>query len=138
MEFSPKEKMNKKDYIVIGLGIFVLISVIIAYNTYYILEPGYMGIHTRLGSVRKVYERSGLYFKLPFIDYIYPISSVIQKFTIHTEALSHDLQFVAMEVAINFKITDAERIVYEIGLGDNLYTRIIEPTTQETMKAVVS
>lgn len=128
--------MNEKQLTV--SGIVIALGFMVALGSYYIITPGEIAIHTRTGRIVSTNSNPGLYFKIPIVDGVSKIPSTIQKFSITTEALSHDLQFVEMEVAINFKITDAIKLYMEIGEGDNLYHRIIEPTTQETMKAVVA
>ncbi len=113
-----------------------LISSIILVNSYYVLNPGEVGIHLRLGRVVSEDSVSGLYFKIPFIDSIFKINVQIQKCMIETESLSKDLQSVSIGVALNYKIEDAISLYREVGI--NFEEVIINPLAQESIKAIVA
>ena len=87
--------------VVILVGLFLALSIS---SPFYILNPGEVAIHLRLGRVVSENTISGLYFKIPVIDTVSKINVQIQKCNIETESLSKDLQSVSIGVALNYKI----------------------------------
>jgi regulator of protease activity HflC (stomatin/prohibitin superfamily) len=113
------------------LGFFLLLS---AFDSYYIVEPGYTAIHLRMGSMLYAHTDSGAYFKMPFIDSVILINNRISKTTISTHSLSKDLQTVSTEVAINYRINDAMKLYKTV--GTNFDEVILNPYSQEAIKAI--
>lgn len=101
---------------------------------YYVLEPGYTALHMRLGAFKTAQMEAGAYFKLPLIDSVILIDNRIQKSVIETNALSKDLQQVAIGIAINYRISDAIALYKTVGV--NFEQVIINPFAQESVKAV--
>jgi prohibitin 2 len=119
--------------LVVPLGVFALIMLL---KSYYIVNPGETGIHLRMGSMIDQHEVSGAYFKIPFFDEVITINNRIIKSQIETQALSHDLQFVSIGVAINYKIENALEL-YKL-IGTQMEENIIDPFSQESIKAIVA
>jgi len=105
-------------------------------SPYYILNPGEVGIHLRLGRIISEDRVSGIYFKMPLIDSISKINVQIQKCIIETESLSKDLQSVSIGIALNYKIEDAISLYREVGTA--FESVIINPLAQESIKAIVA
>ncbi len=103
---------------------------------FYTVTPGYAAIHLRLGRIVATNYTSGYYYRIPFIDSIVPIDMKIRKSVIKTEAFSHDLQTVDLEVAINHRVKDPLQVYQNIGAD---YEHIvIDPFTQESVKAIIA
>ncbi len=123
-------------YIISIVSLSALFVIFYISPPFTIVQPGFAGIHTRMGHIVKCCQSSGLYWKTPFIENIIPIDMRIRKSVINAEAFSHDLQMVQLEVAINYRVIDAELIYKEIGLD---YEKIvIDPFTQESVKAIIA
>lgn len=118
-------------FLVIGVGILF-----VAGNSFYIVSPGFTALHLRLGKVIGVHEISGFYLKFPIVDSIVYMNNRICKSVIETTALSKDLQFVSIGVAINYKINNA-LLLYQT-VGTEYEKNIIDPFAQESIKAVVA
>lgn len=118
--------------------LYLILLMTIFYNTapWYVIMPGYSAIHLRLGRVRKVHYNPGFHVMVPVVDTIVPIDMRIQKSVIKTEAFSHDLQIIDVEVAINYRVENPLEVYQNIG---ETYERIvIDPFTQESLKAVIA
>jgi len=102
----------------------------------YIVSPGQAVIHMRVGRILSSSQEPGLYFKVPFWDSIVYINTTIQTRKIETESLSHDLQFIAIGVAVTYKITDVESL-YRF-LGRDWENKVLIPCAQESIKAMVA
>ncbi len=119
---------------------FLLIGLValgaIIFSGFYIVEPGFAAIHLRLGTIQKTTKESGLYFKIPLIDSVTMFDLRIQKALIETTALSKDLQSVKVEMAINYRIQDAQLLF--LNISTSFEKIIIDPFVQESVKAVVA
>lgn len=118
--------------------IMVLTGLIILYATrpWYTILPGYAAVHLRLGRVVRTPVNPGFYWKLPAIDDIIPLDMRIKKSVIKTEAFSHDLQVIDVEVAINYRIQDPLKVYQNIGA--HYEQTVIDPFTQESLKAIIA
>lgn len=122
---------------IVTVASFLILFLMLASSSpFYILNPGEVGIHLRLGKVVSEDTISGLYFKVPLIDTVSKINVQIQKCNIETESLSKDLQSVSIGVALNYKIEDAISLFREV--GTNFEQVIINPLAQESIKAIVA
>lgn len=129
MEFPTRLVLS----VVTLVALFLFLSIS---SPFYILNPGEVAIHLRLGRVVAENTISGLYFKVPVIDTVSKINVQIQKCNIETESLSKDLQSVSIGVALNYKIEDAVSLFREVGI--NFEQVIINPLAQESIKAIVA
>jgi regulator of protease activity HflC (stomatin/prohibitin superfamily) len=118
------------------LGCVALIFVGICFDCFYILNPGKVAIHLRLGRIMSEDKVPGFYTKIPFIDTIHIINVRIQKCIIETESLSKDLQSVSIGIALNYQIEDASMLYKEVGV--DFEQVIINPLAQESIKAIVA
>lgn len=128
----------KRNSFIFGIVSVFLMSVFLlfSYLGFYIVNPGYTALHLRLGRFVGANEVSGCYFKVPFIDTIIYINNRISKSIIETTALSKDLQFVSIGVALNYRITDAIKLYQTVGV--DFETVIIDPYAHESIKAVIA
>jgi prohibitin 2 len=121
---------------IIGLTIFFAGLLALCATSFYIVNPGYTALHLRLGRFIGAHDVSGCYFKLPLLDSIIYINNRICKSVIETTALSKDLQFVSIGVAINYRISNAIALYQTV--GTDFERIIIDPFAQESIKAVVA
>lgn len=127
--------MRNKIILLAFVAIFVF-SMFIASFSFYIVNPGETALHLRMGQIIAENKTSGGYFKMPIIDTIIYINNRICKSVIETTALSKDLQFVSIGVAINYKINNAISLYQTV--GTDFEHVIIDPFAQESIKAVVA
>ena len=114
--------------LLIGLSIFM--------KPFYIVRPGFAAMHQRLGKIIGVRRQAGLYFKLPLIDTVTHIDTKICIMGNETTALSKDLQFVSIGVAINYRIADIEHVYNNLGV--DFIDTVINPFAAESIKAIVA
>lgn len=108
----------------------------LGYFSYFIVEPGFTTIQLRMGKIIRTENVSGLYYKIPFMDSTVSVNTQINTAEIETKGMSRDLQTVSVGMVINYRITDALKIYQEIGV--NFEDVIIDPFTQESVKAVIA
>lgn len=121
------------------LGSIILIFLgflLLAPLSFYTVNPGFTSIQLRLGKVIGTQNISGFYLKVPFVDKIVQINTQINKAAIETTGMSRDLQTVSVGMVINYRISDVLKLYQEI--GTNFERVIIDPFTQESVKAVIA
>lgn len=107
-----------------------------AKNAYYTINPGTTALHMRLGHIVSENKVAGAYFKIPFLDKIVYIDNRVQKTLIETTGLTKDLQYVAIGLAINYRVDDAMKLFTMV--GEDYLNIVIDPFTHESMKAIVA
>ena len=127
--------MNNNKLAMLAIIVLAVITGILSFS-FYTNQVGTTAIQTRLGSIAYVRNNPGLYFKIPMIDSVTYINNRIQKINSKTEALSKDLQFVFAEVALNYKVDNAEGLYREV--GTHYKDIVIDPLAQESIKAIIA
>ena len=119
--------------------IAVIIIFVILTSSLKIVEAGNRGVLLKFGAVdTSVSLSEGLHFVLPFRDSIVPMEVRTQKIVESTTSASKDLQNVATEVALNYRINpDTVPILYK-NIGLDYSNRVIVPTIQESVKQVTA
>lgn len=118
------------------LALFIAAGIFFIPQCFYTINPGYTAIQLRLGEVMGTHNISGFYFKVPLIDKIIKINTQINKASIETTGMSRDLQTVSVGMVVNYRISDVLKLYQEI--GTNFERVIIDPFTQESVKAVIA
>jgi regulator of protease activity HflC (stomatin/prohibitin superfamily) len=118
------------------LGVAIAIIVILALNSFIIINPGEAGVLSILGKARDGALLEGIHLKPPFISRVDVYDVTVQKYEIPAQSATKDLQELSAKFAINFRI-DPEQVV-EIrrkqGSLENIVAKIIAPQTQESFK----
>lgn len=118
------------------LVVLGLVCVLFVSQCFYIVRPGHVAIHLRLGNIVGVSSESGLAFKLPLVDSVEIFDMRVQREEVETKSLSKDLQSVSMGIVINYRLGDVLELYRTI--GRDFVSIIINPFVQESMKAVVA
>lgn len=120
----------------VGLsGIFLSILLIIC-SSFYIVNPGEVGVEIFFGKVAN-FSDAGFHWKSPFTE-IVNLNLRTQKFEQKLEGASNDLQEITVDIAINYRL-DFERIgdLYS-KVGKDYISTIIEPAVLNLAKAGIS
>lgn len=129
--------MTERKMIYMGLiCATALFAIITLFQGFYIVQPGYAAMHQRLGRVISINKIPGLYLSIPYIDSITTIDTKLCILNNETTALSRDLQFVSIGVAINYRISDIESVYRNLGMG--FTDSVIHPFAAESIKAIVA
>jgi len=130
---------NKKANTIIGCSMGGIIGLIILFFTAIGFVPvGYRGISTRFGNVTGDIRGQGIYFKVPFIEGNKNIEVRTQKKTAKATAASRDLQDVAADVALNFRLEPSRLVSLYQEIGMDYDERVIVPSLQESVKAMTA
>ncbi len=118
-------------------GSFVLIILSVFGSAYYSVPAGYRGVLLNFGAVKGVMGE-GVQFVIPFVQRVELMEVRTQKEEAQAAAASKDLQNVSTTVAINYHLNPLQVGNLYKNVGLDFATRIIDPATQETVKAVVA
>ena len=121
------------------IGVIILIAFITFFNSFKTIPTGFIGVKTRFGQVQDTMLNEGLNLKIPFIEKIVLMDCRTQKTEYTMEASSKDLQKISnFRIAINYNITSETANKLYRGVGVDYKSIIVEPATQEAMKATVA
>ena len=122
----------------IGVFVSVLIVLSILSSSFVIIGPGERGILVTLGKVEDRVLGEGLSFKKPFIQEVAKMDVKTHKKEVLESAASRDLQMVQVVVAVNYNLDpmSVNKLYQEV--GRRYESRIIDPSTHESIKAVTA
>lgn len=117
------------------IGIVVVLPLFSSFGT---IGAGERGVRLRFSAVTGDVLGEGLYFQIPLVDRVVPMSVQIEKDEASSDAASKDLQSVSTRVAVNYHL-DPARVdsVYQEFRND-YQERIIEPSIQEAVKSAIA
>ncbi len=120
-------------------GGLVLIVVGSFLTSYVSVPAGYRGVLLRFGAVAGDL-REGAHFVVPGMETVQMIEVRTQKAEAKGSAASQDLQVVTTDLAVNYHLDPSSvgKIYKSIGDDEAVRDRIIQPATQEVLKAVVA
>ncbi len=127
----------KKSWL-IGIAVLFLGFLIIA-GSIVVIPAGSEGIVIQFGAVTGRTMQQGLHTKLPFVQSIVKMDIRTQKYTANgLTAASKDLQNVATNIAINFKLDPAQASTVYRTIGNDYMEVIAHPAIQETVKEITA
>jgi regulator of protease activity HflC (stomatin/prohibitin superfamily) len=117
-------------------GIVAALLVLIAFNSFVILNPGQAGVLSILGKAQDGVLLEGIHLRPPLVSNVDVYDLTVQKFEVPAESSTKDLQDLKASFAINFRLDPLQ--VVEIrrtqGSLQNIVAKIIAPQTQESFK----
>lgn len=133
VNMTPKTGKN-----FIFLGVVIAFIIVLALNSFVIVNAGQRGIVLQLGAVKPVVLSEGLHFRIPFIQSVVPVEVRVQKSQSDQTAASKDLQIVTTTVAVNFHLepNQVNKLYQSVGLSYG--ERIVDPAIGESVKAITA
>lgn len=130
---SMPPKLGLIKFAAIAIVVFLLFS-----GSLVIVGPGQRGVVLNFGAVSPNVWGEGLHFKIPVYQGVQKMDVRVQKEVTEAAAASKDLQDTHSTIAVNFNIIPdkAGWVFQNIGLAYK--ERVIDPVTQEVVKAVTA
>lgn len=121
-----------------GVGFIVLLFVGVVLLLMSVTQIGatQRGVVTLFGKVQGTVD-PGLHFLNPFAD-VHKFDVQTQKESTDATAASKDLQDVSTSVALNYNVNPNGVVGLYLAVGDEVVTRIIDPSLQESIKAATA
>lgn len=126
---------------IIGAVVLAILGVWLAFGSWFITSPGYMGVITRAGSVQDTIYDEGFHLKLPLLDTAHQVN--VQTLTFQGKGIdagTKDLQSVTAEVAVIFSVdkVDVKEVYRNYRDVETLQARALQPVIEEAFKAAAS
>ncbi|KJH72736.1 prohibitin family protein [Aliterella atlantica] len=117
-------------------GAIAAIVLLIALNSFIIINPGEAGVLSILGKARDGALLEGIHIKPPFVSVVDIYDLTVQKFEVPAQSSTKDLQDLSARFAINFRLdpTQVVEVRRKQGTLQNIVSKIIAPQTQESFK----
>ena len=124
----------------IGVIAAVLVTVVLIFSSFVIVDSGRVGVVRTLGAVQPEALKEGFHFKKPFVDSVEQIDVRLRKAENEAGAASKDLQVVRTRVAVQYSLTaDVTPLTFQkIGPRSIVETTLINPAIMESVKAVTA
>jgi prohibitin 2 len=122
----------------IGTVILILVLVVAASQSTYVVEPGTRGVLVTLGKVSPEPLTEGFGTKSPFISHVQTVLIRQQTRDLPAECYSSDLQQVNIQLRVLFRIPEASVVkIYQDYAGDP-FDSLVAPRVQEALKEVTA
>lgn len=117
-------------------GIIAALVILIATNSFVVINPGQAGVISILGKARDGALLEGIHFKPPFVAKVDVYDVTVQKFEVPAQSSTRDLQDLTASFAINFRLDPSQVVDVRRTQGtlSNVVSKIIAPQTQESFK----
>lgn len=122
------------------IWIWVILLIVLFFNSWFIVEPWYNGFTVTLGKINQTVYSDWLHLKTPIITKAVKYNIQTQKLEAVTEASSKDLQTVTASIVVNYKYKESEvvNLYKNVGKEEKVSEKIITPAVQEVFKSVVA
>lgn len=143
VRFSTTNDNKGKDgkrygrYVLIGIILFLIL--IVLFNSFTIVNEGYIGVKYRFGKIERADMTAGLNMHIPFIEEIVQVDIREQVYSVTTDAYTSDTQSVQdLRLKVNYcydgtKLSD---IIRNIGIS-NVETKLMVPNVQKIAKDAI-
>lgn len=126
---------------ILGAVVLGIVGIWVAFGSWFITSPGYMGVITRLGSITEATYEEGFHLKLPLLDTAHAVN--VQTLTFQGKGIdagTKDLQSVTAEVAVIFSVdkVDVKDVYRNYRDVETLQARALQPVIEEAFKAAAS
>lgn len=122
----------------IAFGAVVLVIVVIAAQSTYVVQPGFRGVEVTLGKVGEHFVPEGFGTKSPFVTQVVRIPVRQLTRALPAECYSSDLQQVNITLRVLYRIPEASVVsIYKAYAGDP-FESLIAPRVQEALKEVTA
>ena len=129
-------KVNPKKIIIPVVA--VLAVLIVALNSFVVVEAGHTGVVVTLGAVNEGVLQEGMHLKAPFVQDVVKIDNRIRKLEVTTEAFSKDLQSVDTVLAINYRVDTSKSYSIYKNIGADYENVLVVPAVNEVLKATTA
>jgi regulator of protease activity HflC (stomatin/prohibitin superfamily) len=121
-------------------GIIAALVVLVAFNSFVIINPGQAGVISIFGKAREGALLEGIHFKPPLVSKVDVYDVTVQKYEIPAQSATNDLQNLKASFAINFRLDPVQvvDIRRKQGTLENVVAKVIAPQTQESFKVAAA
>lgn len=127
-------KKNLSFWILIGLA--TIVALIVIFNSFSVVNEGYIGVKYQFGKIVSSDLSAGLNFHIPFIEEIEEVDTREQIYSVKTNAYTSDTQTVdELSLKMNYYYDGSQlsEIIRSIGIA-NVETKLLVPNVAKIAK----
>ncbi|MCH5200733.1 MAG: prohibitin family protein [Oscillospiraceae bacterium] len=136
-EATPNPAKKYARYVIIA--IIILLLLIVVFNSFSIVNEGYIGVKYRFGKIVQDDLTAGLNFHIPMVEEIVQVDIREQVYAVTTDAYTSDTQTVnELQLKVNYcyDSTMLSNIIRNIGVS-NVETKLLVPNVQKIAKDAI-
>lgn len=142
MKFSTENGGSKKEgdgnwkSKLVLIGLIVIVALILIFNSFSVVNEGFIGVKYRFGKIVNSDLTAGLNFHIPFIEEIRPVDIREQVYEVETDAYTSDTQTVdSLRLKLNYCYDGSQlpEIIRAIGV-ENVETKLLVPNVAKISK----
>ncbi|MSU50780.1 MAG: prohibitin family protein [Opitutus sp.] len=122
----------------IGVGLLIFCTVIMASSGTYVVKPGFRGVEVTMGKVSPAFKPEGFGLKAPFVTSIDQISIRQQTAEDKAECYSADLQQITVDLKVLFRIPESSVVKLFQEFYGGPFESLVAPRVQEALKEVAA
>ena len=134
---QDKETGNGKNWNkLILIGLIVIVALILIFNSFTVVNEGFIGVKYQFGKIVRSDMTAGLNFHIPFIEEIQQVDTREQVYSITADAYTSDTQTVdTLQLKLNYCYdgTRLPEIIRNIGIS-NVETKLLVPNVAKISK----
>lgn len=118
------------------IGLVVLLAIIVAFNSFTVVNEGFIGVKYQFGKIVDSDLSAGLNFHIPFMEEIEQVDIREQVYAVTTDAYTSDTQTVnelMLKVNYYYDGTQLSEIIRTIGIS-NVETKLLVPNVAKITK----
>lgn len=122
----------------IALGVLIMVLIVLAASSSYVVQPGTRGIKVTLGKAEPGFLSEGFGLKAPFVSSIVNVNVRQQTQSVKAACFSSDLQQVVVDLRVLYRVPEKAVVeIYQQYAGDP-FDSLIAPRVQEALKEVTA
>ena len=126
-----------KSLMALAVPVIVAVLVVLLLLSTTVIKAGHTGVVSTFGRVSETVLQEGFHFKLPW-QKVTKMDNRIVKLDVATEAFSSDLQTVAVNLAVNYRVDPKMSYSIVKNVGTNFEDTLITPAVNEVMKSILA
>ncbi len=134
---QDKDSGNVKNWNkLIMIGLIVIVALILIFNSFTVVNEGFIGVKYQFGKIVRSDMTAGLNFHIPFIEEIQQVDTREQVYSITADAYTSDTQTVdTLQLKLNYCYdgTRLPEIIRSIGIA-NVETKLLVPNVAKISK----
>ncbi len=139
-QFTTENNVGKKSknwiFILIAVIVAVILLVVVAFNSFTVVNEGFIGVKYQFGKIIDSGLSAGLNFHIPFVEVIQQVDTREQIYSVQTDAYTSDTQTVdSLSLKLNYYYdgTKLSEIIRTIGVN-NVETKLLVPNVAKIAK----
>lgn len=119
------------------IGFFAIFGIVAICSSIYVVDPGYRGVKSTLGTVEEHSYQNGLGFKAPFITEVIPFDVRTKKMTEKTACYTADMQTAELEYNVTYNVKGDNVHLLYTQVGTDYESKKIVPVLNDVLKDVI-